>query len=52
MKISIITPTFNSASVINHCLASVKAQKYENIEHVIIDGASTDETLSLLKFRS
>jgi glycosyltransferase involved in cell wall biosynthesis len=52
MKISIITVTFNSASVINHCLASVKAQKYENIEHVIIDGASTDETLSLLKFRS
>jgi glycosyltransferase involved in cell wall biosynthesis len=49
MKISIITVTFNSVSVINDCLKSVKLQKYENIEHIIIDGASTDGTLSLLE---
>ena len=42
MKISIITVTFNSVSVINDCLTSVKLQKYENIEHIIIDGNSTD----------
>ena len=48
MKISIITVTLNSASVINHCLDSVQHQKHNNIEHIIIDGASTDETLSLL----
>ncbi len=49
MKISIITVTFNSVSVINDCLASVKSQKYNNIEHIIIDGASTDGTLTLLE---
>ena len=49
MKISIITVTFNSASSVNNCLASVKIQKYNNIEHIIVDGGSTDETLSLLK---
>ncbi len=49
MKISIITVTFNSFSFINDCLASVKEQKYDDIEHIIIDGASTDGTLSLLE---
>ena len=49
MKITIITVTFNSTSVINDCLESVKSQKYNNIEHVIIDGASTDGTLTLLE---
>jgi len=49
MKISIITVTFNSVSVINDCLASVKAQKYDDIDHIVIDGASTDGTLSLLE---
>lgn len=51
MKISIITVTRNSASVINHCLASVRGQKYNDIEHIIIDGASTDKTLELLELR-
>jgi len=49
MKISIITVTFNSVSVINDCLTSVKSQKYKDIEHIIIDGSSTDGTLSLLE---
>ena len=49
MKISIITATFNSFSFINDCLVSVKKQKYDDIEHIIIDGASTDGTLSLLE---
>ena len=51
MKISIITATYNSASVINDCLDSVKSQKYDDIEHIVIDGASTDETLLLLQSR-
>ena len=51
MKISIITVTYNNASVIKDCLESVKSQKYNNIEHIIIDGKSTDETLSILKSR-
>jgi glycosyltransferase involved in cell wall biosynthesis len=49
MKISIITTTLNSASVINCCLDSVQHQKHDDIEHIIIDGASTDGTLSLLE---
>jgi glycosyltransferase involved in cell wall biosynthesis len=49
LKISIITVTRNSARVINECLASVNSQTHDNIEHIVIDGASTDETLSLLK---
>lgn len=49
MKISIITVTFNSFLFINDCLASVKEQKYDDFEHIIIDGASTDGTLSLLE---
>ena len=49
MKISIITATFNSASTIRATLESVKQQDYLNIEHIIIDGASTDNTLEIVK---
>ena len=49
MKVSVITVAFNSVSFINDCLASVKLQKYSDIEHIIIDGASTDGTLSILE---
>jgi len=48
MKVSIITVTFNCISVINDCLESIKAQEYKDIEHIVVDGASTDKTLSLL----
>ncbi len=48
MKISIITVTFNCISVLKDCLNSVASQSYNKIEHIVIDGASTDGTLSLL----
>tara|TARA_B110000971_G_C20006898_1_gene499600 strand:- start:1280 stop:2035 length:756 start_codon:yes stop_codon:yes gene_type:complete len=48
-KITIITPTFNSAKTILANLASVKNQKYKNLEHIIIDNNSDDETLDLIK---
>jgi len=51
LKISIITVAYNCKSVLNHCLDSVAAQSYDNIEHIVIDGASTDGTLSLLNSR-
>ena len=51
MKISIITTTFNSNLFIESCLDSVRGQTYDNIEHIIIDGRSTDSTLSILKSR-
>ena len=49
MKISIITICFNSESTIVRALESVKAQSYRSIEHIIVDGGSTDNTLSLVK---
>ena len=48
MKISIITVTYNCVSVLTDCLNSVDSQSHKNIEHIVIDGASTDGTLSLL----
>lgn len=47
MKISIITVTYNAASVLKRTLNSVKAQSWQQIEHLIIDGASKDETVSM-----
>jgi glycosyltransferase len=49
MKISIITATYNSAAHIAGCLASVNSQTCKNIEHIIVDGASTDNTLEIIK---
>ena len=48
MKISIITATFNSAATIRDTLESVKNQTYTNIEHIIVDGLSEDNTLSIV----
>ena len=47
MKISIVTCALNSSSTINKSIKSVQKQTYKNIEHLIIDGGSTDKTLSL-----
>jgi glycosyltransferase involved in cell wall biosynthesis len=49
MKISIITGTFNSAVHIADCLKSVNNQTYNDIEHIIIDGASKDNTIYIIK---
>ena len=48
MKISIITVCFNSAETIRDTIESVLAQTYENIEYIIVDGASTDRTPEIL----
>ena len=49
MKISIITVTLNSDQTIRDTLNSVFSQTYKNIEHIIVDGGSNDQTLSILK---
>jgi len=49
MKISIITATYNSEATLSSCMMSVLQQSYQNIEYIIIDGNSTDETLELVK---
>lgn len=49
MKISIITTTYNSASTIKDTIESVLTQNHPNIEHIIVDGASNDNTLEIVK---
>jgi glycosyltransferase involved in cell wall biosynthesis len=49
LKISIITVCYNSAKTIEDTLKSVANQKDVNIEHILIDGASTDETIKIIK---
>jgi len=49
MKVSIITPCYNSESTILDTLESVSFQKYKNIEHIIIDGESTDSSIKIIE---
>lgn len=49
MKISVITATYNSEKNIAGCLSSVYNQTYKKIEHIIIDGMSSDNTLPIIK---
>ncbi len=49
MMISIITVCRNSSKTIERALRSVVEQDYPNIDHIVIDGASTDSTLSILQ---
>ena len=49
LKVSIITVCYNSTSTIESTLQSVANQSYTNVEHVVIDGASTDDTVELIK---
>ncbi len=49
MRVSIITVCFNSASTVADTIKSVQSQNYPNIEHIIIDGKSKDNTLDIIK---
>ena len=40
-KISIVTPVFNGEEYIQETIESVLAQKYDNIEYIVVDGGST-----------
>ena len=49
MKVSIITATYNSAKTLKDTMESVLHQSYDDIEYIIVDGASTDGTLEIIK---
>jgi glycosyltransferase involved in cell wall biosynthesis len=48
IRVSLITVTYNAESTIERCIRSVIAQNYQNIEYIVIDGASTDSTLQII----
>lgn len=47
--VSVISPSLNCARLIGRCIESVRAQTYDRVEHIIVDGASTDGTLDILR---
>ncbi|MCB7128705.1 MAG: glycosyltransferase [Candidatus Brocadiales bacterium] len=49
MRITIVTPSLNQAAFIEEALWSVKNLNYPALEHIVVDGASTDDTLGILK---
>ncbi len=48
-RISVITPSFNSATTLRETIESVVKQNYPNLEHIVVDGGSTDGTLDILR---
>ena len=49
MKISIITSVYNNKETIVEAIESVLSQTYDNIEYIVVDGASTDGTVDVIK---
>jgi glycosyltransferase involved in cell wall biosynthesis len=49
MKVSVVTPSFNQGQFIQRTLESVATQGATEIEHVVFDGGSTDDTVDVLK---
>jgi glycosyltransferase involved in cell wall biosynthesis len=48
LKISIVTVAYNSAATISDTLLSVATQTHPDVEHIVVDGASTDATMAVV----
>lgn len=48
-RISIITPSYNQAAFLRRTLASIHEQGYPNLEHIVIDGGSTDDSAAVIE---
>jgi glycosyltransferase involved in cell wall biosynthesis len=49
MKVSLITVTYNAEEFIDQCIQSVLSQTYNDIEYIIVDGGSTDSTMTIIE---
>ena len=49
MKLSIVTPCFNSEKTIKKTIESILMQNFEELEYIVIDGGSSDSTLQIVK---
>ncbi len=49
MKISLLTVSFNSAATIGDTIKSIRSQDYKDIEYIVVDGNSKDNTISIIK---
>lgn len=49
MKISLITVTYNSGTTLRDTIQSVLAQTYRNVEYIVVDGLSKDNTMDIVR---
>ena len=48
-RISVVTPCFEAGHLVEETIRSVVTQGYPNLEYVVIDGGSTDDTIDIIK---
>ena len=48
-KVAIVTPSYNTGRYIGPCVKSVLQQDYPHVDHLVMDGGSTDNTVDVLK---